>query len=58
MCYVKFVYVKNKFLFCFQGESNKISECSGTKHVPHDGGKMPHVGGEQPSHDSGMYAIK
>ena len=49
---------KNKCLFCFQGESNKISECSGTKHVPHDGGKMPHVGGEQPSHDSGMYAIK
>ena len=48
---------KNKYLFCFQGESNKSSEGSGTEQVSHDGGELPHGSGEHPSH-SCMYVIK
>ena len=58
MCYVKFVYVKINLFFSFQGERNKRSDCSGIEQVPHDGGEMPHVVGEHPSHDPGMFATK
>ena len=48
---------KINLFFGFHSERNKRSDCSSTKYVPHDGGELPHVGGEKPSHDSGMYAI-
>ena len=43
--------------FVFQGESNKSSEGSSTKQVQHEGGELPHGGGELHSH-SGVYVIK
>ena len=44
-------YIKKlMYFFCFQGETNKNNEGSGTKSVPRDGGEFP-------SH-LGMYAIK
>ena len=45
------------FLSFFQGESNKSREGSGTEQVRHEGGELPHGGGEKHIH-SGMYAIK
>ena len=41
---------ENECIFCFQGETYKISKGSGTEPVPHDGGELPiHLG---------MYPIK
>ena len=41
---------KNECIFCFQGETYKISEGSSTGPSPRDGGELPiHLG---------MYAIK